>query len=83
MGKSHNIDDKGDFKSWYNGKGKSAFKNTSDYKNINSSQNRFENNVKDAMNASMKDSLKDFQKMEKESKDMYKMLDNMVKDSKR
>jgi len=85
VGKSQEINDDGkhSFDEWYQGRGKTAFENTNSYKKINLSQDRFEGNVNNAMNATMKNSLNDFKQMEEETNKMYDLLDDMVKETKR
>jgi len=39
--------------------------------------------MKDAMNANMKDLLKEFKKMENDSTKMYNSLDNMIKETRK
>jgi len=69
------------FEKWYNGSGKTAFKQTESYGNINQSNSDFNGNMQNAMNSSMKDALGDFQKAEEDTKKMYKLLDDMVAES--
>ncbi len=82
-GKSNHITDSGQnsFDNWYNNSGKKAFEDTRAYKEISASQDRFEKSMDQAMDANMKDSLNDFQNIEKESDDMYKLLDNMKREA--
>ncbi|GAB6045170.1 methyl-accepting chemotaxis protein [Caminibacter profundus] len=68
------------FDTWYEGVGKEAFSETNSYRDIKSTQSRFENHLKDSMDLSMKDSLKSFKKAELETIQMYKDLDNMIKE---
>ena len=71
------------FNTWHEGVGKDAFLNTESYKEISATQKRFEKNMRDVMNATMKNSLAEFEKSEKETIQMYKDLDNMVAESKK
>ena len=66
------------FDEWYEGSGKDSFSTTTAYRDIKSTQNRLEGHYKDMMNSNMKDALEDFKQIEKESKQMYKDLDNML-----
>lgn len=79
VGNSKHINDNGQnsFNNWYENSGKKAFKETKAYRDIQSSQDRFETNMNDVMDANMKDSISDFNKLENESHDMYKLLDDM------
>ena len=85
LGESNQISDSGvhSFKNWYEGKGKDAFSQTKAYKEISGSQSRFNKNVSDAMNATMSGSLEDFQIMEKESDEMYRLLNEMEKEKRK
>ena len=84
-GKSQHITDTGQnsFDNWYRNSGKQAFKETKAYKDIQSSQDRFEKGMDRAMDSNMKDSIDDFKKLEIESDDMYKLLDDMNKQTKK
>ena len=79
IGEQKAFKDKGShsFDEWYSSSEK-TFGKTDSYKQISSSQNRLEDNFKDAMNMSMKDSLGEYKKAQEETKLMYKLLDNMV-----
>ena len=70
------------FDTWYSGSGRDAFSETDSYKGIKAQNNMFENSMKDAMYANMKDSLKEFEKMERDSQKMYNSLDNMIDEAK-
>jgi len=85
MGESKYSRDSGahSFDTWYGGSGRDAFGTTDSYKNIKSQNDAFENSMKDAMNANMKDSLKEFEKMENDSTKMYNSLDNMIKETRK
>ena len=80
MGKSEYHEDIGthSFNEWYIGSGKDSFGNTKSYHDIKSTQSRLEAHYKDMMKSSMKDALEDFHKIEQESDQMYKDLDNML-----
>jgi len=84
IGKSNQIDDNfsHNFDDWFHKSGKKAFENTKAYQHIQASQNRFAGNMNSAMDATMHNSVKDFQNMEKESDTMYKLLDEMQEESK-
>ena len=79
VGKSKHITDSGQnsFNNWYGNAGKQAFGKTKAYRDIQSSQNRFEKNMDDAMEGNMQKSIGDFKNLENESDDMYKLLDDM------
>jgi uncharacterized phage infection (PIP) family protein YhgE len=66
------------FNTWYDNSGKNAFETTKGYGEISSSHSDFEGNIRGAMNASMKDSLAEFEKAEQETTHMYQLLDDMV-----
>ena len=66
------------FDTWYKGSGRDSFSSTKSYQDIKSTQNRLEAHYKDMMKSSMKDALEDFNKIEQESAQMYKDLDNML-----
>ena len=85
IGKSRIIDDAGShsFKEWFENSGKKAFEKTEAYGQITASQTRFEQDMNDAMQANMKDSLQDFQNMEKETHVMYRLLDSMTHEAHR
>jgi len=70
------------FENWYEGVGKEAFSETKAYAQIPSSQTAFEGNMRDVMNVNMEDAFNEFAKAEKETKRMYKMLDDMVGEKK-
>ena len=74
------IDDNGShsFDKWYNGVGKEAFNNTNSYNKINSSNDQFDNNLKNALSNNMKDALQNFKDAESDTKNIYSLLDNMV-----
>ena len=69
------------FNSWYNKSGKQAFEKTDAYKNIQASQDRFTDDMNNALDASMDSSRKEFQKVENESTKMYQLLDAMQKET--
>ncbi len=83
VGQSNRIDDSGrnSFDDWFNTSGKKAFDQTNAYTQIEASQKRFERGMDNAMDATMKDSLGDFKKLENESDEMYKLLDNMKQEA--
>ena len=85
IGGSHPINDSGDhsFKEWFENSGKKAFGQTEAYRQIGASQNRFETDMNDAMDATMKESLDDFRKMEDETRVMYRLLDDMTQEAHR
>ena len=70
------------FNEWFNNSGKKAFLETKAYKNIQASQDRFETNMDKAMDATMNGSRKEFQRVEKETDNMYQLLDDMQNESK-
>ncbi|GAX88247.1 methyl-accepting chemotaxis protein [Lebetimonas natsushimae] len=80
FGKSNFTSNTGEhgFNNWYEGAGKESFENTKAYKEIPSSQKAFEQNMQDVMKGSMTNAFDEFAKAEKETKRMYKMLDDMV-----
>jgi len=84
IGKSKRINDnmQHSFNGWFNNSGKRAFQDTKAYQSIRASQDRFENSMNSAMDATMQASIKDFQNMEKETDTMYKLLDDMQAQSK-
>ena len=71
------------FQHWFDTTGKAAFDDTKAYGEIKNSQNRFENDVKTAMESSRENTLRDFKTMENESAKMYDLLDDMVTEKKR
>ncbi|MEO1923131.1 MAG: methyl-accepting chemotaxis protein, partial [Nautiliaceae bacterium] len=79
IGKSVYQEDMGvhSFENWYEGSGKDTFSNTKSYGDIKSTNTEFNKNIKNAMSSSMKDSLGDFEKAEKNTKKMYEFLDKM------
>jgi len=85
MGGSIYTEDEGEhsFKHWYNTSGREAFKDTKTYKDIKNTDTKFNGNLKNALNASMKDSLAEFEKANEETRRMYKELDNMVREARR
>jgi methyl-accepting chemotaxis protein len=85
IGKSAHIEDTPghSFEEWMGGSGYRAFKDTKSYKEIRSSHESFHRHMNDAMDASMKDSLKDFKKANDEKNRMYGLLDDMVKEAKK
>jgi len=70
------------FEKWHASSGKDAFENTQGYQKIKSTQENFENNIKKAMKNTMEGSLDDFKNAEKDTKEMYKNLDDMVEEKK-
>jgi len=79
IGDSKHISDSGEnsFNNWYNNSGKIAFGNTKAYRDIKSSQNRFEKNMDKIMDSNMENSIDNFKNLENESNTMYKLLDDM------
>jgi len=79
VGDSNKISDNSEnsFNNWYNSAGKKSFGATSSYRESKESQQRFEKDMDNAMESNMKDSLGDFKKLEDESKEMYRLLDDM------
>ena len=84
VGESRRITDDGQnsFDNWYNSSGKKAFEDTKAYRDIRHSQDRFEKSMDSAMDADMENSVKDFKKLENESDDMYRLLDDMKNQTK-
>jgi methyl-accepting chemotaxis protein len=70
------------FNNWYEGVGKQSFETTKAYGEITGSQQAFEQNMKDVMSGNMVNAFDEFAKAEKETKRMYKMLDDMVEQKK-
>jgi len=70
------------FEKWHSTSGKDAFGDTDSYKEIAGTHASFENNMKKAMKSSMNDSLEDFKNAEKDTTEMYKHLDSMVREKK-
>ena len=68
------------FNRWYEGSGKDSFGGTHAYKDIKQNQNSIEANYKNMMNSSMKDALNDFNKIEEDTRKIYKDLDNMLRE---
>ncbi|NPA11742.1 MAG: hypothetical protein GXO62_05835 [Epsilonproteobacteria bacterium] len=83
MGNSEYKEDTGShsFNNWYSGTGRDAFRETQSYKDIKGTNTSFNNNMKNAMNSNMKDSLADFEKANADTVKMYKELDDMVNES--
>lgn len=84
FGESNFSKDSGEhsFDNWYEGVGKESFHGTKSYGEISSSHNSFEKNMQDVMRGNMGNAYDEFTKAEKESKRMYKMLDDMVEQRK-
>ncbi|WP_151900129.1 methyl-accepting chemotaxis protein [Sulfurimonas hydrogeniphila] len=84
IGNGNPMNDNGShsFDTWKNESGKKAFGQTKAYQQIDASQKRFAQGVDDAMEATMKTSLQDFQGMEEESKNMYRLLNDMENEAK-
>ncbi len=82
MGKSvyHENEGSHSFNTWYNGVGKDVFGETKAYQDIKNTQSRIEGHYKDVMKDSMKEALGHFEKAEKENKEMYKDLDDMLRE---
>jgi len=80
IGQSEYHEDEGShsFNEWHGNKGKDAFEGMKSYNEIGSTQTNFEDNMKNAMNSTMKASLDDFKKAEQDTLDMYQQLDDMV-----
>ena len=80
MGESSYKADSGShsFGTWYQGSGKDAFSETKAYGEIKDTELRLEGHYKNMMKSSMKDALEDFKHIERESKQIYKDLDNML-----
>ena len=78
VGQSRQINDAGanSFQNWYDQSGKKAFAGTQAYAQIEASQQRFERTMDDVM-ASEGADRKSFDRMDDESKTMFKLLDEM------
>jgi len=66
------------FEGWAEGVGE-EISNLSSFKELKSSQGEFERDLKTAMKGSMEDSLKNFDKMEKQSQKVYNDLDGVLR----
>ncbi len=66
------------FDNWYEGSGKNSFSDTKAYQDIKSTHTKLETQYKNMMESNMKDALEDFDQIEKESKQIYRDLDNML-----
>ncbi len=84
IGKSQHIEDTPghSFEEWMSQSGYHAFKNTKSYNKIRESHEAFHKHMNDAMDANMKNSAIHFEKANAETKKMYGLLDDMVKEAK-